>query len=50
VQGILHTLHHWGGSLGNYFYDQPAFPDGTYRMTVLYNNKPMRSTTFTVGK
>ncbi|HZS91569.1 MAG TPA: hypothetical protein VFE42_29275 [Chloroflexota bacterium] len=50
VQGILHTLHHWTGSLGNYFYDQPSFPDGTYRMTVMYNNKPLRSTTFKIGK
>lgn len=49
ISGDHHTLHYASGYFGNYFYDQPAFPNGVYTMKVTINNQVYKSTAFSVG-
>jgi hypothetical protein len=47
--GDVHKLSYKSGNFANYFYNDPSFPGGTYKMKLLLNGKAARNTSFFVG-
>ncbi len=47
--GDVHKLSYKDGNFANYFYNDPSFPGGTYKMKLLLNGKAAGSTSFSVA-